>query len=218
MAKKKKTSSAKIFFWIFLGWWLYPFKWLFWDFPKWAIKSSSKKGTKIDGSYVLYSIGILIGICILLSAGSTGVLGVIFGLILLGGSGWMIYRTFKKRKKPARKNESAEITFPETLAETGETLYKTYDRVKLCIIQEEPPNYSLIHAGDCLELRQEPENPYDSKAIAVYDGEQRIGYIYRGAGQDMTNDFLKRGNTVLTYVQEKNMDFGEIYMKMAYYK
>lgn len=170
---------------------------------------------------LIYGLGLLIGAICLVFARDIGAFGWVFGFILSGGSGWMIYRTFKSRRKPARKNpaqknEAAEITFPAELA--GETLYKTYDRVKLCIIQDDPPNYSLIHAGDCLELRQEPENPYDSKAVAVYDGNQRIGYIYRGAGQDMTNDFLRRGNTVLTYVQEKNMDFGEIYMKMAYYK
>lgn len=33
--------------------------------------------------------------------------------------------------------------------------------------------------GEGLDLRREPENPYDRNAVAVYDGEQHLGYVPR---------------------------------------
>jgi len=33
--------------------------------------------------------------------------------------------------------------------------------------------------GDCLQLVREPENEYDENAIAVYDGEFKLGFIPR---------------------------------------
>lgn len=225
MAKNKKTSSAKIFFWIFLGWWLYPFKWLFWDFPKWAIKSSSKKGTKIDGSYVLYGIGILIGIILLISSGSTGAFGVIFGLILICGSGYMIYSKTKKKKSKPEVNVHEvlsslgieNIHFPEVL-ENGQKFYKEYDRVEICVIRENIPDFNRLTVNDRLELLQEPENPYDKKAVAVYDNGYRIGYMFRGEGQKMTNDFINRGESVIAFLQAIDHENKKLYMKMAYYK
>ncbi len=190
MAKKKKTSSAKI-----------------------------------DGSYVLYGIGILIGICILLSAGSTGVLGVIFGLILLGGSGYMIYSKIKKAKSKPEVDVHEVLSalgienvhFPEVL-ENGQKFYKEYDRVQICVIRGDMPDFSKLTVNNRLDLVQEPENLYDKKAVAVYDNGYRIGYMFRGEGQKMTNDFINRGESVIAFLQAIDHENKKLYMKMAYYK
>lgn len=50
--------------------------------------------------------------------------------------------------------------------------------------------------GAVLTFRQEPENKYDSRAVAVVIGRKRIGYLYRGKRQDMANDWLERGDSI----------------------
>lgn len=38
MAKKKGSIGGKILFWLFIGCWLYPCKWVLIDIPIWCIK------------------------------------------------------------------------------------------------------------------------------------------------------------------------------------
>ena len=38
-----------------------------------------------------------------------------------------------------------------------------------------------LSAGDSLQLRREADNPYDRRAIAVYWGESKLGYVPRAA-------------------------------------
>ena len=50
MSKKEQKLWKKILFWLFIGWWFYLFKFLFWDIPKWIIKAVKNK--KQDNSMV----------------------------------------------------------------------------------------------------------------------------------------------------------------------
>lgn len=44
MSKKKQNAGlGSLMFWLFIGWWLYPMKWVFLDLPKSAIKLVSKQ-------------------------------------------------------------------------------------------------------------------------------------------------------------------------------
>ena len=53
-----------------------------------------------------------------------------------------------------------------------------------------------VTEGALVTFRQEPENKYDSQAVAVVIGRKRIGYLYRGRLQDMANDWIDRGDSV----------------------
>ena len=50
-----------------------------------------------------------------------------------------------------------------------------------------------IPAGAPLSFRKEPENEYDSNAVAVYNGDRKIGYLHRNRLQDMANEYMSRG-------------------------
>jgi len=78
--------------------------------------------------------------------------------------------------------------------------FYSYDDVKICILDFEIPPYELLKIGGMLDFVQEPANEYDSRAVAVYQENIKIGYLYQGAGQDMTNDFLNSGKTVIGYL------------------
>lgn len=77
----------------------------------------------------------------------------------------------------------------------GYTVKYTYDEVKIALADKFFPIVDL-QFDDLLTLKQEPENPYDSKAVAIYRGEDQLGYLYRGRLQDMANDWLDRGDPV----------------------
>ena len=168
MASRNTNSGCgTLLFWLFIGWWLYPMKWIFIDLPLFIIR-------KIKGST----------------------------------------STASSRQYTA---QNANPVFPTVLS-NGQRLYKTYDRVEICVIRGREPNFSTLKIGDALLFRQEPSNPYDSKAIAIYDGTQQIGYIYRGIGQDMTNDFINRGDTVLALLREIDSRNKLLFMDTAYYR
>ena len=52
MAKRKssknKSAWGTILFWLFIGWWVYLFKFLFWDIPKWIIKTVKNRKENAD--------------------------------------------------------------------------------------------------------------------------------------------------------------------------
>lgn len=97
------------------------------------------------------------------------------------------------------------------------TLAYSYKDVKLCIIKGKEPDFSKLSVGDLIAFKKEPENEYDKKAVAAYCNSQKIGYIYRGTGQDMTNDFLSR-NEKSVKANISKIENGNIYYDVNYYK
>lgn len=51
----------------------------------------------------------------------------------------------------------------------------------------------LLYSGAEIQLRQEPENEYDNRAVALYISGHQIGYMLRGTLQDMANDYIENG-------------------------
>ena len=52
--------------------------------------------------------------------------------------------------------------------------------------------WSRLSAGDSIELLREPANPYDRRAVAVYWGESKLGYVPRAANT-ACSQMLDRG-------------------------
>lgn len=109
-----------------------------------------------------------------------------------------------------------ECRFPTEL-EDGQRLYKEYQHIQICIIDGSEPDFSALHLKDKLTLMQEPGNEYDPDAVVIYDGDVKLGYCYRGIGQDMTNDFLSKGNTVLAELSFIDKMDNILKMHIAYY-
>lgn len=93
----------------------------------------------------------------------------------------------------------------------------SYDYVKVCIIKGQEPDITKLEIGMEVELKQEPNNQYDNKAIAILANDEKIGYMYKGKLKDMANDFINDMKSyVFGYITEiKN---NEIYLNLGYYK
>lgn len=116
----------------------------------------------------------------------------------------------------APKKETDVITVPGEL--NGAEIKYHYEDVDVCIIKGKEPVFSAVEPGAKVTLRQEPENAYDSKAVAVYAAGMKLGYLYRGKMQDIANDFLKRGDPIWAHVSSVNDDDRKIRMFIAFYR
>ena len=74
------------------------------------------------------------------------------------------------------------------------------------------------NAGKEIKFEFEPENTYDSNAVAVFLSGNKIGYIHRGTVQDMVHDYKKRGWTVFGYINKYSFVKNEITFKIGFYK
>lgn len=93
----------------------------------------------------------------------------------------------------------------EAYDDAGEEYVLAYRYKRVGIACADMPEYetaaSLVTKGTEVELVQEPDNIYDSRAVAVMDGSDCIGYLYRGKFQDMANDFLEAGKPIVAIVE-----------------
>lgn len=93
----------------------------------------------------------------------------------------------------------------EAYDDAGEEYILAYRYKRVGIACADMPEYetaaSLVTEGTEVELVQEPNNIYDTRAVAVMDGLDCIGYLYRGKFQDMANDFLEAGKPIVAIVE-----------------
>ncbi len=64
----------------------------------------------------------------------------------------------------------------------------------------------------------EPENPYDTNAISILLDGEKIGYVYRGKIQDMINDWLKRNEFFMGYINTYSIENNKATYKIGFYK
>lgn len=100
----------------------------------------------------------------------------------------------------------------------GYILKYTYNDVQACCWEYVPRD---IQVGNRVVLFQELTNQYDPKAVRLMFVPQRrpFGYLYRGRLQDMTNDYINRGNKVVARVS--SLTFKPVFcikIDMAFYK
>lgn len=69
-----------------------------------------------------------------------------------------------------------------------------------------------------LVFKQEPDNPYDAKAVAIYLKNSKIGYVYRGRVQDMINDWIKRGEEFAGYICKYSLKDKKASYRIGFYK
>jgi len=60
--------------------------------------------------------------------------------------------------------------------------------------------WSRLSAGDSLELLREPANRYDRRAVAVYWGESKLGYVPRAANT-ACSQMLDRGERLTARIK-----------------
>lgn len=154
---KKHNAS----WWLFIGWWWYPCKWLFYSLPRFIIKRV-KKARKINAQPLQAPQAI----------------------IPLSGT-----QTPKNEptKAPTGKVETHKVAGISHYLDAVEALgvyNDDYDLSKRELI-EEGRTAERIYRTDYfvsrVELVPEPDNPYDPNAVKVICDGQHIGYIKAGS-------------------------------------
>ena len=163
-------------------------------------------------------------------------------LLIVGGL-VLIYFDCKKQKlnlnieKFTQQQNTAPVqnpAVPPVSKETesipdGERNYNLFDDVtdgavlcyeyeeSLCLL-DEAFSYILGNGGKPLIFKQEPENPHDEKAVAIYLNGVKIGFVYRGTIQNMVNDYIKRGWRVAGYLNKYSINNSKATYKIGFYK
>ncbi len=72
----------------------------------------------------------------------------------------------------------------------------------------------LIKEGDTLELKQQPDNPYDENAIMVMWHNNKIGYIPRALAKDIRRKISAGVVIKASIVEIKPIRFGRKWIKV----
>ncbi len=96
-------------------------------------------------------------------------------------------------------------------SETGSQDVPRYDTRDVLLLQANVAGFryygghrvlSRINAGDPVILRREPRNPFDRRAIALYWGEEKLGYIPRADNLVIAN-LLDQGAPLKARIRKK---------------
>lgn len=117
-------------------------------------------------------------------------------------------------------NEEKSIeVFPELhLMEIVEDCFRAYEYFFVKVFIPDDIVSPLPEYKSFVKFKKEPDNAYDSTAIAVLNDSthETIGYLTKGKIKDMVNDYLDRDDLVMSRVDSiKN---GEITLYIAFYK
>lgn len=100
----------------------------------------------------------------------------------------------------------------------GENVLKYSYEKDICLFE-----YGYAHlagnGGKTLKFVQEPDNPYDSEAVAIYLGANKLGYVYRNDKvQKMINDWIRRGEYFTGYLNKFSVADKKATFKIGFYK
>lgn len=98
----------------------------------------------------------------------------------------------------------------------GQLLCYEYEE-NVCIISD---SFDAIvgNGGKQITFEFEPENEYDSKAVALYVEGKKIGYVYRGKIQDMIHSYYKQGRQICGHLNKYSVDEKTATYKIGFYK
>lgn len=130
----------------------------------------------------------------------------------------------------SQKTQSAAPTQHNRPVSDGEKNYNLLDEVHgenvlkysyekdICLFE-----YGYTHlagnGGKTLKFVQEPDNPYDSEAVAIYLGANKLGYVYRNDKvQKMINDWMRRGEYFTGYLNKFSVADKKATFKIGFYK
>lgn len=140
-------------------------------------------------------------------------------LFVIGGIVFLIVRSVKRSKSSPPERPTAQApTIPKPI--TPSPLTKKSNRIPQYSYNDVNPyildniNLSKIKIGDPLELRAEPDNQYDKKAVAIYHNNVLIGYLHRNRLQGMYHDFTEAGGEVTAKVAAFDPEFQ---IKLSYF-
>lgn len=98
----------------------------------------------------------------------------------------------------------------------GQFLCYEYEE-NVCII-DDAFDAIVGNGGKQITFEFEPENEYDSKAIALYVEGKKIGYVYQGQTQDMIHSYHKQNRQICAYLNKYSIDDKTATYKIGFYK
>lgn len=177
----------------------------------------------------------IIGI-ILIVVGAIGISGSILGGVLVIGAGVVLILLDKKSKNVTDISQTQPPTPTPKKEETpdGEKDYNLlpnyvngmfccyeYEQ-KICFIKEdnieEKFSYVIGNGGKQLLFEFEPNNQYNSMAIAIYLDDKKLGYVYNGQTQEMIHDFHRKGWEICAHINKYSTEDMTASYKIGFYK
>lgn len=82
-----------------------------------------------------------------------------------------------------------------------------------------PDNLDILKLRDCdLTIQAEPDNPHDSGAVALYKGDKKLGYFYRGNIQEMLPKYSQDEDyEVYIFVSLLDKENNKLAVSIAFY-
>lgn len=93
-----------------------------------------------------------------------------------------------------------------------------YDYEDVNLFVPDSASFSKMDIGTKLNAYQDPDNPYDNKAVRLEWNSDTLAYFYRGKLQDMANDYLKFGGAVHGVVTALFPQEKKIQTHLGFYK
>lgn len=150
---------------------------------------------------------------------------VFIGILIAVAVDYIVYFALKKaRKKVIETTKESKSFSIEDITFTSINQFNryeyrkySYDKVRVFTPEDLIFDRSLIEVGKYITLHQEPSNSYDTNAVAVYRKDTKVGYLYLGKLQDMTNDYLYNyENEVLGFID--GIEDGKFTITLGFYK
>lgn len=93
-----------------------------------------------------------------------------------------------------------------------------YEAVDVAIIRGMEPDFSQLKINMPVTFEPEPTNQYDPNAVIVKTGNLKIGYLYKGTRQEMTLDYIRRGDPIRSHIVEVDKANNSVKVAIGYYK
>ena len=117
--------------------------------------------------------------------------------------------------RPANDGER-DYNYLEDVVDENLLIY-SYEK-DICLFEDGYMHLSN-NGGKDLKFVQEPDNPYDSNAVAIYLEENKLGYVYRkDKTQKMINDWIRRGEYFTGYLNKFSVADKKATFKIGFYK
>lgn len=103
----------------------------------------------------------------------------------------------------------------------GKFLCYEYEE-KICFIKDDTIDEKFGHVvgngGKQLLFEFEPENEYDSFAVAIYLDGKKLGYVYQGQTQDMIHSYHRKGWEICAHLNKYSKEEKTASYKIGFYK
>lgn len=83
---------------------------------------------------------------------------------------------------------------------------------------DEKFGYIIGNGGKQLLFEFEPENEYDSFAVAIYLDGKKLGYVYQGQTQDMIHSYHRKGWEICAHLNKYSKEEKTASYKIGFYK